>query len=418
PSGLLTQSPSAMLWIAAALIFTAIILTLLQLLFKQIRKNNELSDELQTRKNQYDELKLLLDCVADQGKINYITGFFNDDPACRAPENNPVYKFALTRSESLAAEKKEEYLQVYRKFFSGAIKEFSIKYSMPVNGQIKELCDCARTVNLPDSPEKKFILTTMDISELAKQNRELANADTILNAIFDNLPGHIVIKSMASNFTYLRCNNSFSSLLQMHPEEIAGKTDFDLFNNELAKNIRHVDMQIAASHSIADNRWFFSTPDGKDHAIRFISRPLKQPDGSEFIIGFGIDVTRQERIAGKLRKRNKDLRLLLAQTSGELMLLDNNLHVSCATPSMHELFPDEALNREKPLCCSDICSCNVSDKDLCPAAAAAATGEIQICRNSSFSGKYLYIKPLPDENGSISNLAVKVQLDPPEECQE
>ena len=223
---------------------------------------------------------------------------------------------------------------------------------------------------------------------------------------------------MSSDFTYLRCNNSFSSLLQMHPEEIVGKTDFALFNHELAKRIRNIDMQIAANHTMADNHWFFTTPDGKEHALRFISRPLKRPDGSEIIIGFGIDVTRQERIAGKLRKRNKELRLLLGQTDKQIMLLDNNLHLACATPAMQELFPPQSNDSGRQLCCSGICSCNISTGDLCPAAAAVLSGESKICRKTGFADKQLYIKPLTDENGATACLAVTLQNQIPGDIEE
>ena len=414
----IVQHPAILLLFAAVFIFAFTALILLFMLLKEIRKNKSIAGKLQILQSKKIELQQLLDCAADLGKINYLSGTFNDAPDLRTPENNPVYKFIENRSESLTAVKKEEYLNMYRKFFSGTVRDFSIKYSLPAAGEIKELCDYCKLISQPDSPEEKFILMTMDISELAKQNRELANADTILNAIFDNLPGYIVIKSMASDFTYLRCNNTFSSILHKHPEEIAGKTDFDLFNHELAKRIRHVDMQIAANHSIADNRWFFTTPDDKEHALRFISRPLKQPDGTEFIIGFGIDITRQERIAAKMRKRNKDLRLLLAQSSDQSMLLDSNLHLACAAPSMYELFPPETVNSEKLLTCSNICSCGVTDPALCPAAAALFSGHSKICTQCAFSGKVLHIKPLPDESGVITCLAVTLHDNTPEQEQE
>ena len=395
-----------------------LILTLIILLCRQIRKNKDLSEKLQTGKNQTEELKQLLDCVADQGKINDVSGIFTDDPESNSPENNQVYKFAAIRSESLASDKKEEYLKMYRQFFSGKSREFSIKYSLQTNGQLKELYDYARIIDNSDSMVKKFILTTMDISELAKQTRELAHADTILNASFDNLPGHLLIKNMSSDFSYIRCNNSFSSLLQMHPAEIAGKTDFDLFDRELAQRIRFFDMQLAANRTTIDNQWFFTTPDGKDHAIRFISRLLKRPDGSEVIIAFGIDVTRQERLAGKLRKRNKELRLLLAQSNNRTMLLDTNLSLVCAAPAMQELFPEQQPDPITSITCSKLCSCNITAPASCPAAIAAASGKEQICRCAQLQAHHLSIKPLLNENGTVDYLAVtalKNDLIPPGE---
>ena len=387
--------------IAVTILSAAAIFVLLFFLLRQQRKNQAVTGQLQHLKNQIEDLQLLLDYVADRGKITYISGVADNDP-----ENNPVYKFAENRSEAMTREQREEYLQVYRDFFSGKRKDFSIKYSLSADGQIKELCDYGKQTVLPGSAERKFILTTMDISELAKQNLELANADIILNAIFDNLPGHILIKSMSSDFSYIRCNNTFSSLLQMHPDDIVGKTDFDLFDSDLAQRIRINDMQIVANRTTADSNWYFSTPDGKEHAIRFISRLLKRPDGSEIILKFGIDVSRQERIAGKLRKRNKELRLLLAQTDARIMLLDSNLQLVCATPAMQEYFLKQQSVSDSHLCCCELCDCGITDSTVCPAAAAAASGKMQFCSNNRQTGCQLQIKPLLNEDGSTDYLTV------------
>ena len=295
-------------------------------------------------------------------------------------------------------------MQKYQQFFSGKLKSFSLNYSFTINGEIKQLRDYALVVDSNGSKEKNIILATMDISELAKQSRELANADTLMKAIFENMPGHIFIKKMSSDFAYLSCNNSFSSLVQRQPSEVVGKTDFDLFDHSLAKRIRVSNLHIAATHSIADKRWIFTTPDGKEHATRFISRTLKRPDGEEIIIGFGIDVTRQEHLTGKLRRRNKELRLLLAQTDTPIMLLDNNLKLSCATQQMLEHFPEEQRTGDTPPSCRELFNCNISDSSLCPAVAAINTRKMQICNNASCGS--LKIKPLLNENSITAYLAL------------
>lgn len=399
---------SAAFWVI--ILIAAFAVTLLTALFITVRlwrKNSELSAELQSLKNHTTELNLLLDCVADLGKLDYYSGFFDDTPGVKTPDNTPALKIAENRSELLVPAEREKYLTLYRKFFAGEIKDFSINYSLPVNGQLKQFYDYARLISIPDTGKKKFILATMDISEMAKQPRELANADTIINAVFNNLPGHIFIKNMSCDFSYIRCNNFFSSLLQMQPSEITGKTDFDLFDHNLAKLIRTCDMQIAATHSTADNRWFFTTPDGKEHAMRVISRPLKQHDGSEIIIGFGIDVTRQERIAEKLRKRNKELRMLLAAIQSPAMLLDNKLNLINSTPAMMDLFPQQIYSSKETVpSCNELCSCKIKDISSCPAATAVESGSVQICKHSKLTNKFLHIKPMLNENGSTSCLAV------------
>ena len=393
---------------AAALIFSVCLLN------RQKRKKREISQDLTSLKNHADELNSMLNYIADLGKINYISGTMNT----KSPEEQPVFKFIQNRSESMLPETKKEYLTQYRNFFEEKVQSFAFNYSLQVNGEIRQFCDHAIFSERPDSNSRRFIIATTDISELAKQTSELANTDTILTAIFDNLPGHIIIKNISSDFAYLRCNNAFSSLLQMQPSEVVGKTDFDLFHRNLAQRIRFFDMQIAANHGIADNNWFFTTPDGKEHAMRFINRSITRPDGSEIIIAFGLDITQQERLTGKLRKRNKELRLLLAQNNNRNMLLDNNLHLACATPAIHELFSEELKAKDSPVKCSDICCCGISGSSQCPALEAAATGRMQLCRHAKIANSILQIKPLLNENNTTSYLSVSFENDTEPRVQE
>ncbi len=401
-SGQKSSFPAAVL-IVILITQCLIIVFLLYALFRQMRKESAQKQELQSLKNHTDKLQTILNCIADLGKISYFSGVLDNQPPGYV-ENTQAYKFAIARSESLSPDDKEEYLQKYQQFFSGKLKSFSLNYSLTINGEIKQLRDYALVVDSNGSKEKNIILATMDISELAKQSRELANADTLMKAIFENMPGHIFIKKMSSDFAYLSCNNSFSSLVQRQPSEVVGKTDFDLFDHSLAKRIRVSNLHIAATNSIADKRWIFTTPDGKEHATRFISRTLKRPDGEEIIIGFGIDVTRQEHLTGKLRRRNKELRLLIAQTDTPIMLLDNNLKLSCATQQMLEHFPEEQRTGDTPPSCRELFNCNISDSSLCPAVAAINTRKMQICNNASCGS--LKIKPLLNENSITAYLAL------------
>lgn len=404
------SSPSSF-FLMAVIVLCVLQTAALAVLFSAFRKRkhrqDDLSRNLQLLKNQVAEMDFLLKYIADLGKITYISGRMYAE----TPEADPLFKFILHRSESLLPEDKEEYLNQYRKFFSGQVRSFSFNYSVPVNGRLKQLCDYASFSDLPESTAGSFAIATVDISELAKHTSELANTDTLLTAIFDNLPGYIVMKNISSDFAYLRCNNAFSSLLQMHPSEVAGKTDFDLFPPALARRIRFFDMQIAANHSIADNQWFFTTPNGKEHAMRFISRPLKRPDGSEIIIGFGIDTTRQDRLVGKLRRRNKELRLLLAGNNNYSMLLDSSLHLACATPAMQRSFPPELQETDSPPTCRDICSCNITDSTLCPAQQAVASGKTHWCKYAKITDRILSVKPLLNENNSTTYLAVSIADD-------
>ena len=99
------------LCLISLLVFVAVLFWALN---RQIRKCEKLSDELHLLKKHSGELNLLLEFVADLGKINYISGIYQPYNAAVDPSPPAVYKFALARSEEIAPEERNEYLKNYQ----------------------------------------------------------------------------------------------------------------------------------------------------------------------------------------------------------------------------------------------------------------------------------------------------------------
>ena len=390
--------------LAVAFALTALILCIINRRLKQ--KNLLLQAELNDFQDHVAELHILLDEISKLGKVKYYIGSIENNML----KNNYGGTFNMPLAEGFMSQMQpadqDHYRENCHKLVNGEIDKFTESYSMLDDGVPKQHTSVGNTFTLPCSGEKKIMMIHTDISEVYDRSRELAAADSVLQAIFDNLPGHIFIKNISSDFTYVKCSPAYSRLLQMQPSELVGKTDFDLFKRDLALLIRESDIEIARTHGITDKRWFFCTPDGKEHAIRFISRWLTRADGSEWILGFGIDVTRQEHIAGKLRRRNKELRMLLSQISAEVMLLDKNLRFACASPAMRKFFSEaEALDSTGPTC-SALCGCNVDDPAECAAAQALKDQKIHFCKQGCFKGKILQVKPLMSDDCTVNYLAL------------
>lgn len=374
------------------------------LLFFFRRERKKLRDLQEQQKRLYNHVTMrekMFSSLAKQSNIKYfICSADNNDHPGREEQLLDVFISGIPSDE------RETIMLKIRELFSGKVRSFQKNCTMQLNGISTPHIFRGEMFSVPDSSSRRIMFTVMDMSIQSEQIRELEDADSILKAIFDNLPVHIFLKEMSSDFAYVRCNPAFSALTQRTPSDIVGKTDFDLFERHLAQLIRNCDMNTAATYNIADNRWFFTTPDSKEHAIRFISRPLKRADGSEWILGFGIDVTRQERVAGKLRRRNKELRLLLSQLPYCAMLLDNQLNLACATPQMQQYFSNDEKTPDSPLSCRHLCGCSETDRQSCAASQALSTHQEYECRKCKFPGKYLHIKPLQNEEWITSYLAV------------
>ena len=397
-----------------ALIATVVLLLLLLIAvyfrsLKYARKYNILQENNSALLDHLSEVEELCRTMTQLGKINSFTGIAeqsacaNDDAILSALGNCGIEINKISPAD------REHYLTQSRELFSGKITQFTQNCLLQTQPP-RHFVISAKSFILPETGLRKVLFASIDATELEQQNKELADADSILQAIFENLPGHIFIRNISDDFAYVRCSPSYSQLIQKNPSDFVGKNDFDLFDHELAQAIRTVDIKIANTGQTADNRWFFTTPDGKEHITRFISRRLQRADNSEWILGFGLDITRQEQIAIKLRRRNKELRLLMSQSTEAAFLLDSHLNLSCATPQMQQyILACQLAGADQTPGCAELCQCGITDADQCPAHNALQCNQEQICRHIRYTGKQLQIKPLLNENGIVNYLAVKLK---------
>lgn len=386
-------------------ILTIILLIIFARYLKYRKLYRRSLNNIQQLEERIAEQNEIISSMAQIGRISYISSSLENMQLLYSNFSNS--NFNNGDSVNMLPEDRERFLRQCHMLLSGEKNYFHDRFSLLINGKRCTHLRSGRIFRNQHSDQKKFILTVMDITDWEQQNNEIAYAESLLSAIFENLPGPIFLKSVSSEFKYERCNPAYSGLLQKNPADLVGKNDFELFERPLASRIRNCDLGVARTRNIADNRWFFTTPDGKEHAMRFISRLLKHSDGSESILGFGVDVTRQEQIAGKLRRRNKELRLLLSQQPHASMLLDTELNLVCATPPLQDIILQREL--ESTPVCREICACNITDKAECAACGALEHHSRFICRRARLGeNQQLSITPLENETGAVIYLAANI----------
>ncbi|MBE6367722.1 MAG: hypothetical protein E7052_07445 [Lentisphaerae bacterium] len=393
------------------IIYTAVFLLLIVLVYclysKVKNKYHQQKEVISVLRKRNFEQEELIHCMAELGNISY---FISN----AAKEHSADTKITDAYITNMLPADQSRFQENYQMLLTGKLDKFSGNYTIKQRNQYKRHRDLLKAITLPDSNYRKIILAVMDVSNLEASNTQLLDTGLLVQAIFDNLPGSIFMKKTSSDFAYLRCNSTFSSLLNKKPEEIVNKTDFELFDRQLATRIRAVDMELIRTHTIADNRWFFTTPDGNEHAVRVISRIFKRSDGSEYILGMGLDINKQESIASKLRKRNKELRLLLSQQDKPVMLLNSQLNLVCATSNMQKAFSNY-LKADMTLNCRDLCRQKVVRDADCPAWQALKDGISAKCSNCVLSDRSVNINVLDSENSDDCYLALSISSPPSEE---
>ncbi len=146
---------------------------------------------------------------------------------------------------------------------------------------------------------------TREINELMKAQEGRERERNLLRTLIDNLPDYIYIKDTEGRF--IIGNNavvkSFGFSLE---EDLIGKTDFDLFPDELAKKFRVYEQDIIQSGKGVYDYEGRSIDQSKKEKERWVSTtkvPLRDIQGKVIgTVGIGRDITERKRMEEALRE--------------------------------------------------------------------------------------------------------------------
>ena len=134
-------------------------------------------------------------------------------------------------------------------------------------------------------------------------------------ALLFNLPEKLFWKDSAS--VYVACNHNYASDFGMTPEQIVGKTDYDIYLPGMAEKYRADDGRIMASGATEEIEETYCTPAGKTFVVRTVKAALKDEHGNVTgILGIFSDITARREIETTLRER--EIRLVEAQEIANL----------------------------------------------------------------------------------------------------
>ena len=129
-------------------------------------------------------------------------------------------------------------------------------------------------------------------------------AEEQVRLLLDNLPQMVFAKSDDS--IYVLCNKNYAAGFGLEPDQIVGKSDFDLYPRELAEKHRADDLKVMAA-TMPVNIVERYTEKGEQRASQIMKIPLKDLDGTVTgLLGIRWDVTDQIR-AEDARRDAEDL---------------------------------------------------------------------------------------------------------------
>jgi len=156
----------------------------------------------------------------------------------------------------------------------------------------------------------------------------LGESQNMLKMVINNVPQHIFWKNTKSVF--LGCNDNFAKTVGLeNPEDIVGKTDFNLTDEEKAKHFIDIDQKVIKEDKpIYGMEEMHKNAEGKMICLDVNKVPLHDADGNVIgILGTFEDVTTKVSLAKKLRNNAQKYLKLIETTNTAYAILDTRLKI-------------------------------------------------------------------------------------------
>lgn len=160
--------------------------------------------------------------------------------------------------------------------------------------------------------------------------------NSFYHSLVNNLPNFIYIlrKDMHGVFTFV--SNSFCKLLEKQPSEIIGKTDFDIYSQELANKYRHDDEKVIRLKKTIEATEI-NEYSGKRRYVQVVKVPLFEPNNNDTVIGIQSifwDETKWFESEQKLKNQQSLLQQLMDMSADCIYFKDLDSHFFRVSQSM------------------------------------------------------------------------------------
>jgi two-component system cell cycle sensor histidine kinase/response regulator CckA len=149
----------------------------------------------------------------------------------------------------------------------------------------------------------RVAIFALDISDRKRAEEALARERDLLHALMDNIPDNIYFKDPQSRFT--RINHAQAQVLGVaNPADAIGKTDFDYFAPEHARDAYQDEQEIVhTGQSLVGKRERIRRADGSFYWVSVTKVPIMDPEGRVIgLVGISRDIDERVKAEEALRR--------------------------------------------------------------------------------------------------------------------
>ena len=153
-----------------------------------------------------------------------------------------------------------------------------------------------------------------------RAHADLVASEARYRTLVEHLPQRIFLKD--AQFRWRSVNQNFADDLGIDPADVVGKTDYDLFPEELADKYREDDRRILET-GVAEEIEERTVLDGRETWVDTVKTPVRDEDGAVVgVLGMFWDITERKRAAEILRDSEARLRAVLDAAPFPVALVD------------------------------------------------------------------------------------------------
>ena len=183
------------------------------------------------------------------------------------------------------------------------------------DGDIRDVLVSARLISIGDRP---YILSLLsDITRIKRTEESLRESEEKYRTLLKHLPQKVFLKDRDS--VYISCNERYADDLNISPDEIRGRTDFDFYPVELADKYRADDKKIMDSGKTEELEESYIYK-GEELVVHTIKTPVFDGDGRVVALhGIFWDVTEKKRAEDALKEAHAELEGKVRDRTAELL---------------------------------------------------------------------------------------------------
>jgi diguanylate cyclase (GGDEF)-like protein/PAS domain S-box-containing protein len=149
------------------------------------------------------------------------------------------------------------------------------------------------------------------IARVAETEKEWEGGEACFRILMDKSPAIAWIKDEAGRYVYV--NEPLERAFHLRLDEIRGKTDFDRFPEETARQVRENDRLVLSTGRPARLIEDAPTPDGRAHTWMVIKFPFEDTAGHRLVGGLAVDITELKTLEVELTERLRQTEELISE---------------------------------------------------------------------------------------------------------